>query len=236
MKHLFFDLDHTLWDFEKNSETALRILYNDLLLDRIFPSFHSFHHHYKVINAEMWYQYSKGKISKEELRVRRFLDTLGKYEVNDHEIAEELAAGYVRISPYQKNLFPGAQETLQQLKSDGYQLHIITNGFMEIQDIKLRNTEIRDYFNVVLCSEEIGVQKPHEDVFQSALKRAGANAAQSIMIGDNLHTDILGAERVGIRGILFDPHDEHRKGTHDWHIRELKEIPELIPWMQRHQP
>lgn len=234
MKHLFFDLDHTLWDFDKNSEAALRILFNDLQLDRIFPSFQSFHHHYKKINAEMWYQYGQGKITKAELRTRRFLDTLKQFEVNDEVLAEQLAGGYVRISPYQKNLFPGTHETLSTLKKDGYQLHIITNGFMEIQDIKLRNTEIRNYFDVVLCSEEIGVQKPHEKVFHSALERAKASAAESVMIGDNMHTDILGAARAGIRGILFDPHGEHREGTNEWQIRELKEIPDLLPWIARH--
>lgn len=233
MKHLFFDLDHTLWDFEKNSEAALRILYQDLQLDRIFPSFQSFHHHYKEINGKMWYSYSQGKITKDELRIRRFLDTLKQYEVKNHELAGMLADEYVRISPYQKNLFPGAHETLGKLKEDGFQLHIITNGFMEIQEIKLRNTEIRDFFDVVLCSEEIGVQKPHADVFQSVLNRAGARSSESVMIGDNLHTDILGAERVGIRGILFDPHAEHREGTHDWQIRELKEIPEILPWIKK---
>lgn len=236
MKHLFFDLDHTLWDFEKNSEAALRILFTDHQLDRIFPSFESFHHHYKEINADMWYQYSKGKVSKEELRIRRFLDTLQRYEVRDKVLAGKLGNAYVRISPYQKNLFPGTHETLSQLKQDGHLLHIITNGFMEIQDVKLRNTEIRDYFDIVLCSEEVGVQKPHADVFQSALARAGALASESVMIGDNLHTDVLGAERVGIRGILFDPHDAHHRGTHEWHVKELKEIPEILPWMARRQP
>jgi putative hydrolase of the HAD superfamily len=233
MKHLFFDLDHTLWDFNKNSEAALRILFSDLQLERIFPSFESFHHHYKAINGEMWYLYGKGKITKAELRIRRFLDTLKKFEIHDETLAESLASGYVRISPYQKNLFPGTHETLRQLKDDGHVLHIITNGFMEIQDIKLRTSEIRDYFDVVLCSEEVGVQKPHADVFQSALQRAGAKAEESVMIGDNLHTDILGAARVGIKGILFDPHGDHREGTHEWQIRALKEIPEILPWLKK---
>lgn len=233
MKHLFFDLDHTLWDFEKNSESALRILFDQLGLESNIRSFTTFHTEYKKINAELWYLYSKGEVSKDLLRVKRFNDTLKHFKVIDTSLAEKLADGYVQLSPYQKNLFPGTLDVLASLKSDGYELHIITNGFKEIQEIKLSNTGIRDYFDVVLCSEEVGKQKPHIDVFHSAMNRAGTVAKDSVMIGDNLHTDILGAERAGITGILFDPHFEHRDGTHEWQIRKLNEIPELLPWIQK---
>src|SRR3989338_3741092 len=122
---------------------------------------------------------------------------------------------------------------LTSLKQDGFRLHIITNGFREIQEIKLRNTDIRDYFDVVLCSEEMGKQKPHPLVFQTALERAGAKKEESIMIGDNLHTDVMGASRAGIQAILFDPERVHRQGTHEWHIHHLEEIPDLIPWISK---
>lgn len=233
MKHLFFDLDHTLWDFERNSEAALQHLFAELKLDEKLRSFRSFHTQYKKINAELWFQYGKGQVTKEELRVRRFRDTLRHFESDDPELALALADGYIRISPYQKHLFPGTQELLQQLKQEHYVLHIITNGFMEIQDIKLKTTDIQQYFDVILCSEEVGKQKPHPLVFETALARAGAKKQESIMIGDNLHTDVLGAERAGISAILFDPQQQHARGTHDWHVQQLNEIPGLIPWIAK---
>lgn len=236
MKHLFFDLDHTLWDFETNSETALKILFEQLGLSNNIRSFNAFHKEYKKINAELWYLYSKGEVSKDVLRIKRFNDTLRQFEIKDKDLVTKLAEGYVSISPYQKNLFPGTHEVLELLRSDGYELHIITNGFKEIQEIKLSNSGIRDYFDVVLCSEEVGKQKPHIDVFHTAMKKAGTRANDSIMIGDNLHTDILGAERAGMTGILFDPHNDHKGGTHEWHIQQLKEIPELIPWIKKARP
>lgn len=232
MKHLFFDLDHTLWDFETNSESALKVLFEQLDLAKRIRSFNAFHKEYKKINAELWYLYSKGEVSKEVLRLKRFNDTLLHFDIKDKILANQLADGYVSISPYQKNLFPGALDVLELLKSDGYELHIITNGFKEIQEIKLNNSGIRHYFDVVLCSEEVGKQKPHIEVFQSAISKAGTKSTESIMIGDNLHTDILGAERAGMTGILFDPHFDHKQGTHEWHINKLNEIPELIPWIK----
>lgn len=231
MKHLFFDLDHTLWDFDKNSEAALRLLYDDLNLGNDLRSFRSFHTAYKKINAELWYQYGIGNICKAELRVKRFSDTLSKFDVQNKELAEKLAEGYVATSPFQTNLFPHTKETLEGLKNDGYALHIITNGFKEIQDIKLTNSGIRNYFDIILCSEDVGKSKPAPEVFHTALNNAKATAHESLMIGDNYHADVLGAERAGITGVLFDPHFEHHDGRHDWQIRKLNEIPELIPWI-----
>lgn len=233
MKHLFFDLDHTLWDFDKNSEAALRILYADFNLGEHIRSFQTFHTTYKKVNTQLWRAYGKGQITKEDLRVKRFSKSLRKLEVKNPVLSEQLAEGYVHLSPLQKNLFPGTIEVLSSLKKDGFDLHIITNGFREIQEIKLRNTDIRDFFDVVLCSEEMGKQKPHPLVFHTALERAGAKKNESIMIGDNLHTDVMGASRSGIQAILFDPERVHRQGTHEWHIHQLAEIPGLIPWISK---
>lgn len=233
MKHVFFDLDHTLWDFEKNSETALRLLYKELDLDEQLRSFNAFHKTYKKINAELWYLYGTGKLSKTELRVKRFRSTLQTFGINDPQLAEKLASGYVETSPYQTNLFPKAQETLTQLQDEGYALHVITNGFKEIQDIKLTNSGIREFFDIVLCSEDVGKSKPAREVFVEALDRANAKPEESIMVGDNLHADVMGAERSGLAGVLFDPHRDHNHGTHEWHISVLDEIPELIPWIRK---
>lgn len=233
MKHLFFDLDRTLWDFETNSEAALRILFQDLNLGNSIRSFQTFHTQYKKINAQLWYDYAKGKITKENLRTSRFELALKKFNINDLELATKLGDGYIELSPYQTHLFPHTRETLTTLQNDGYALHIITNGFKEVQHIKLKNSGLIDFFDVILCSEEVGKTKPAPQVFQTALERANALKKESLMIGDDFHADIVGAEKFGIQSILFDPENKHKEGSHDWKIKHLNEIPGLIPWIMK---
>lgn len=232
MKHIFFDLDHTLWDFEKNSKMTLEILFEELSLGDHLPSFQRFHTKYKKINAKLWHQYGKGKLEKSVLRVKRFSDTFSEFEFTNNTLAERLATRYVEVSPYQTNLFPNAISTLDELKSHGYQMHIITNGFKEVQFIKLTQSGLLDYFDVILCSEEVGKNKPSKEVFQEALRRANAVPTESLMIGDDYHCDVIGAENSGIPAILFSPKNGHREGTHDWQIKDLKEITEMIPWIK----
>lgn len=231
MRHLFFDLDRTLWDFERNSKAALEILFEQLELRNDIRSFQTFHTQYKKINAELWYQYAKGEISKENLRTKRFERTLLKFNIDNLPLAQKLGDGYIETSPYQTNLFPETIETLESLKKDDFQLHIITNGFKEVQYIKLKNSGLIDYFDVILCSEEVGKSKPNPEVFQFALEKAKAEKKESLMIGDDYHADIIGAEKFGIQSILFDPENKHKEGRHDWKVKRLGEIPELIPWI-----
>ena len=233
MKHLFFDLDRTLWDFEKNSEQALKILFDDLSLHGHFKSFQSFHKTYKNINAKLWQQYGKGKITKDVLRIKRFDDTLKSFQIFDKELAGKLGEGYVNISPYQTNLFPNTIETLSYLKKEGFELHIITNGFKEVQYIKLEKSGLIDFFDVIVCSEEVGESKPAINVFNHSLKLADAKSSNSIMIGDDFNCDILGACNAGMQGILFDPHNKYKPNHHEWQINNLDEIPELIPWISK---
>ena len=196
MKHLFFDLDHTLWD------------------------------------GKLWNSYGQGKITKDVLRVKRFDDTLKSFQVNDRALAEEMAELYVGTSPYQTQLFPGTKEVLTELEKD-FELHIITNGFKEIQHIKLENSGILHHFDVIVCSEDIGKNKPAPEIFHHAMERAGTIASESLMIGDNYKTDIVGATRAGIPAILFDTHRSYRDGIHEWHIHTLDRIPGLIPWIRQ---
>jgi len=231
MKHLFFDLDRTLWDFETNSEAALHILFEKLELGTKIRSFQTFHTTYKKINAELWYQYSQGTITKDKLRYERFERTFRHLNIDDQSLAQQLGDEYVAVSPYQTNLFPNTEKTLESLKKDGHELHIITNGFKEVQFIKLENSGIIDFFDVILCSEEVGKTKPAPEVFQCALTMAGADKKESLMIGDDYHADIMGAERFGMQSILFDPYQKHGDNRHNWKIKQLDEIPGLIPWI-----
>lgn len=233
MKHLFFDLDRTLWDFEKNSETALRILFEDLELRNHVKDFESFHKTYKKINAKLWHSYGSGKLSKEVLRVKRFDDTLKSFQVDYQELANKLAEGYVAISPRQTHVFPGTHDTLDTLKKEGYEMHIITNGFKEVQFIKLENSNLSNYFDVIVCSEDVGKNKPAPDVFHHAMNQAKAKPEESVMIGDDFKVDILGAERVGMSAILFDPNREYNDRVHEWRIYSLDRIPEILPWIAK---
>lgn len=226
-KHLFFDLDRTLWDFEKNSQTALSILFQELELHNRIDSFHSFHGTYKKINAELWHLYGAGKLSKDVLRIKRFEDTLKRFKIVDNELSSALAEGYVSISPQQTNIFPGTKETLEKL-SEANQLHIITNGFKEIQFIKLEKSGIRHFFDIIVCSEDVGKNKPAPDVFHHAMSKSGATIANSIMIGDDYHVDVLGAENIGMPGVLFDPKKNSQK-KHRWQIQNMDELPGLLP-------
>ena len=170
-------------------------------------------------------------ITKERLRVQRFADTLNKFGLNDQKLAEKLAQRYVETSPYQTQLFPGTIPTLQLLKEQGYHLHIITNGFKEVQFIKLENSKIIDFFDVILCSEDVGHNKPHPDIFLEAMSRANTTATNSVMIGDDLRVDVGGAENIGIKGVLFDPKGKYDFNTHPYIIKRLSQFPEILPWL-----
>lgn len=233
MKNIFFDLDRTLWDFEKNSEKALMLIFKELDLEKQLKSFDSFLKTYKKINSSLWHQYGLGKIKKSELRVSRFSLTLNKFGINDNFLAKKLGDEYIKTSPYQTSLFPYAIETLKNLINDGYKLHIITNGFKEVQYIKLEKSKLINFFTVIVCSEEVGKNKPAKDVFEYAILKAKAKATESIMIGDDYLVDIIGAEKVGMKGILFNPSGRYKDDTHKWQIKSLDEIPRLIPWVQK---
>lgn len=232
-KHLFFDLDRTLWDFEKNSEIALRLLFQELGLDGLIPQFDSFHENYKDTNALLWKAYGQGKIKKEELRSERFRKTLEKFNIEDEQITERLSSGYIELSPRQTALFPSALETLHELKSEGYQMHIITNGFKEVQYIKLEEARLKPYFDLVLCSEEVGHNKPSKLIFEYALHSVRARPENSVMIGDDYEVDFVGAKNCGMHAVLFDPENEKEKLENQHRIQHLNELPGLLPWIFR---
>lgn len=222
--NLFFDLDRTLWDFEKNSEQALRLLFEKYKLADYFINFSAFHTLYTKINHDLWELYRFHKIQKEVLRVKRFADTLKIAGVENPKIALGLANDYVQISPRQTQLFPGTKEVLTSLREKDCRLHIITNGFKEVQHIKLNNSGLSHFFEVVLCSEEVGKNKPHQDVFKAALKKANASSKHSIMIGDDYEADIIGAKKVGMGTVLFDPNKTNANNSETRIIHSLSEL------------
>lgn len=226
--HLFFDLDRTLWDFDRNSENALKQIFAEEELEARIGGFEHFHQQYVYQNAHLWKLYGKGKIKKDDLRYERFRVTLKHFKLQDEALVRRLSDAYVQISPLQTALFPAAIETLQELQQMGYNLHIITNGFQEVQFIKLENCGLRAFFDVIVCSEFVGKNKPEPAIFNYAMNQAGAKPAQAIMIGDDYHVDVAGALRAGMRAVWFDPSGKNSYG-YEHTIKQLTELLTLVP-------
>lgn len=228
VRQLFFDLDRTLWDFEANSKKALQVLFDDLALGTHIAHFNHFHHTYVKINAELWNDYGKGRISKSELRDSRFTKALAYHGIHDGELVERISTGYIELSPRQTLLFPQAIEVLEHFKREQYRMHIITNGFPEVQYIKLENSGLAGYFDQVLCSEEVGFTKPHRGIFTEAMRRTNCQPEHAIMIGDDFKIDIVGALNAGWTAIHFDPEHKFKKERTVRRIRGLQELPEAV--------
>lgn len=200
--HLFFDLDNTLWDFTVNSKLAM---YQNLEQNGILSqlkSFDSFFEEYEQINKSLWHDYHLKRITKQTLIVERFSRSLQQFGMTDLNW-QEINRGYLKYMALQTELFPETIETLQTLKAKGYQMHIITNGFSEVQHDKLNNCGLTDFFNKIFISEEIKTTKPHRQIFEHALKSTNALKKKSVMIGDSWETDIQGAMDFGMDQIMF---------------------------------
>jgi putative hydrolase of the HAD superfamily len=204
--HIFFDLDHTLWDFDTNSEATLLDLYHELqLADKTNGDFDEFHKTYHHHNTIYWDRFRKGLINREELRWKRMWRTLVDYKIHDEALSKQMSERYLEILPTKTNLFPDCRELLNHLQDSGYPMHLITNGFEKTQHQKLKNSGIDHYFKEVITSEQAGIMKPHAAIFEYALNKANTSAATSIMIGDTLEVDILGAINIGMDTIYFNP-------------------------------
>lgn len=198
---IFFDLDHTLWDFDKNSFLAFQRVFE---AHKISLDVHSFVEKYEPINFKYWKLFREEKVSKQELRRGRLIDAFSAFDISfPLENIDAMAVSYIDELPVNNHLFEGAIEILNYL-SEKYVLHIITNGFQEVQLLKLQNSGISTFFETVTSSEEVGVKKPNPLVFETALQKAKTQASQSIMIGDSFEADILGAEQVGMKTLFYN--------------------------------
>lgn len=227
IKHIFFDLDNTLWDFKKNSENTLIQIFNEFGLRQEFHNFLIFHHIYKHHNQKMWIAYNQGNITKEELITKRFHLTLKEKGIDDKELALDMGEAYLELSAYQTILFPGTKEILQYLKEKNYHCHIITNGFIKVQSKKIDNCGLTDFFDTLTFSEEAGCSKPNKKIFELALNKAKAELSESIMVGDDINTDIKGAINLNMRAIHIHTSQEE---IHENHIviPNLKQIFDIL--------
>lgn len=227
-QHVFFDLDHTLWDFERNSKDTMWQLYQRFdLAARGITDFEVFYTVYKDHNEKLWVRFRKGFIKREELRWKRMWHTLLDFKIGDTKIANELSIAYLEILPTQRFLIPDAEEVVAYCAAK-YPLHIITNGFEITQRQKLHYCGLSNYFDQLITSEKSNSIKPQPEIFSFAEQAVGAQSKDCIMIGDALEIDITGAMNAGWDTIYFNPEriKHERKPTHE--IDSLKNIMEIL--------
>jgi putative hydrolase of the HAD superfamily len=226
-KHIFFDLDRTLWDFATNSHDTLLVLSEKYDFDKKGIPVLEFISDYHQINDALWDEYGKGSIDKEGLRYQRFYRALVKYGVDDDAIVYAMSNDYSAMAPQRTSLFPGTMEVLDYLIQK-YPLHIITNGFEESQHTKMKNCGILPYFQNVITSEKAGYKKPHTGIFEYSVQLVGGSTETCIMIGDNLDADIRGAKAAGIHQVYFNPEGKEHAEEVTHEIRELRELMRIL--------
>ncbi len=222
---LFFDLDHTLWDFERNSVATLQQLYDECQLkEQGVGEFDDFNHVYHEINDRMWDKFRKGQLSREDLRWKRMWQTLVHYKVNNETLAKQMSERYLEILPEQTHVFPHTYDLLDYCATKDYELHLITNGFEATQHQKLKNAKLAHYFDQMITSEMAMSMKPQKEIFEYALRSTGAKVDESIMIGDALEVDILGALQIGMDAVYFNPHAKPHQELPTYEITCLSEL------------
>jgi putative hydrolase of the HAD superfamily len=224
IKHIFFDLDHTIWDFDKNAQETLHELYLHYKLEELgLASAEAFISTYTENNHSLWADYHVGKITKETLRAERFSRTFIQLGVHPERIPQQFEDDYVRITPTKTNLFLGSEKVLAYLQKK-YTLHIISNGFKESTLTKMEVSGLNPYFTNVIISEDVGINKPDKAIFEYALDKAKALKHESIMIGDSIEADIRGAQGFGMKAIYFNPLNKELPEDVQWQITHLEEL------------
>ena len=220
---IFFDLDHTLWDFEKNSALTFELIFSKLNRK---VEIHDFLAHYNPINQNCWRLYRQNKISQKELRIQRLVQTFNalNIEIKVKEL-KEISNQYIENLSKFPYLFEGANDLLKHLKKN-YRLHIITNGFDRVQNFKIKNSGLKPYFNFIFTAEKVGFKKPHPQIFETAMNTVGSTPYSSLMIGDTFEADIQGALKLGMQALHFNSHNEpeHKRCTIIYSLKDIQQI------------
>ncbi len=225
--HIFFDMDRTLWDFDRNSREALTELFFRHNLDASIEDPNDFVQTYHDINLQLWELYRRGEMSKEVLRVKRFRISFEHFGIHDDALAERFGDQYLELSPMKTLLLPNARETLDYLVRK-YDLHVITNGFLRTQQIKMKNCGLEKYFKSLTTSEVVGHNKPRPEIFHHALTSVHARKQESIMVGDDLKVDILGARNFGIDQVFLNRDGVIHEETVTHEIQSLDELQKIL--------
>ncbi len=226
IKHVFFDLDRTLWDLERNSQVVLEHLIETYGLEgKCKATSNEIIKTYKQVNKALWQQYNSKKIDKNQLRSSRFTKTLASFDYHFVGFGTYLEKEFMEKSPYQSNVIDGAFQILDYLK-DKYSLYILTNGFSDVQNLKLKNSNLSGYFKQVFISEEIGFHKPDPQLFEYVMEKTGAKKEECLMVGDDENCDILGAIHSGWKAIRID-HEENKSLPYPC-IQNLAQLKDII--------
>lgn len=229
-KNLFFDLDDTLWAFSLNARNTFKEVYFEYQLDQYFDSFEEFYSLYERRNTELWVEYGNGSITKDELNKQRFLYPLQTVGLDDEELAKRYSDEFFKRIPTKSELMPYAKEVLDYLSSR-YNLYIISNGFRELQSLKMQSSGIDHYFKRVILSEDIGLHKPAVEIFNFALSATQSELRDSLMIGDSWSADIEGARRVGMHHVYYSPvpqKDDSLPFKPTYCIADLRELMQIL--------
>lgn len=228
-RHLFFDLDHTLWDYNSNAKQTLNHLYHELDLQQLgVNSVDKFFDLYTIHNDKLWARYRNGYIKADELRWKRMWHTLLEFKITDEKTARLLGDKFMELLPSRNILFPNTIETLNYLRGKGYQLHLITNGFEQTQHAKLHHCGIKEYFTEIITSEGSNSMKPKKEIFDYALNKAKALPEHSIMIGDCLDADIQGAMNAGLDQVFMNHINAECSIKPTYIVRSIKELENIF--------
>jgi putative hydrolase of the HAD superfamily len=228
-KHIFFDLDHTLWDFDKNSYEAMGESFDNLKIgDFLGVDYASFDSVYKKINQKYWERFRNGFVSREDLRWKRMQSTFLEFKKYDDDLSKKLGESYLEILPSKTHLFAGAIEVLSYCRDKEYELHLITNGFEATQQKKIKQSGIDHFFDIMISSEVAMAPKPKPQIFEYAMQKTNASADKSLMIGDHFDVDILGAKGVGMDQVYFNPKKRVNNSGATYEIEALSELLEIL--------
>jgi putative hydrolase of the HAD superfamily len=229
IKHIIFDLDHTLWDFNRNSRETLIFLFSEYQLDQLLStSFEDLLKVYYRVTNKLWAAYDKKEVSKSELRRQRLPQVFAHFDYINKTLAEQVESHYLSICPNKPHLIKGAIEVLNQLKKQNYPLYLLTNGFVDIQHKKITASAITHYFDLIVTSECSGFSKPDRRAFFHLLDQINATPKECLMIGDNLVSDIEGSSAIGMKNIFYNPEKTKHQTLPTFEISELEEILTLI--------
>lgn len=228
-KHLFFDLDHTLWDFESNAKLTLQELHHTLqLASHGIEDFEAFYERYIYHNTRLWERYRKGFIKRDDLRLKRMRLTLLDFKIGNENLARSMDTQFLDQLPMRTLLFPDAIQILEYLRNKGYALHLITNGFESVQHNKLKYSGLTDFFGNVITSEGSNSLKPNKEIFDFAFMKTGAVPQESIMLGDDIEADIEGARNAGIDQVFINHKNITDPVEATYTVGSLKELKNIF--------
>ena len=228
-QHLFFDLDHTLWDFEANARETLLELHEAMQLGiRGIDDFDLFHKNYLAHNEKLWDRYRNGLIKQDELRLKRMSLSLLDFKIADESLSKEMSIRFLDLLPTRTILFPYTKEILLYLVQKGYNLHLITNGFEKTQHSKLHHSGLSKFFKEIITSETSNSLKPNKEIFEFAFRKTGASPINSIMIGDSIEVDVKGAINAGIDQVFVNYQRLVADIKPTYTVNSLKELEEIF--------